>query len=350
MALHGPRSVVFSDIDGTLVHYLKHMKVSGSVVEVHPSNFSYVPGSSSAEAADGFQGQMAPLEPSSQPPSAEAADGFTGSETSYREETSGAVPLEALPPSSTGLVGYVPASLKDDVNALKDSCGARFVLVSGARWPTVRGRADALPRAEAYVSEGGGRIFYRNEDNEWTEDLQWRRVHGSDDEAQDPPVLREPLRQLAAQLREHGVTIDDKSYETMFRVPNGIDQWPVDLPPGVSVTTNLGHTDVSLETAGKGNATRYLMEQFGVPRSAACCLCDDDNDLPMMREVGIAFVVQCTSESVAALCRESASSSTNTSNDGGICCVAMPEGGPAGTVAAVASAKRWLASAAVGAS
>lgn len=64
-----------------------------------------------------------------------------------------------LPPSATGMRGVVSSktlSLTQDVR----NKGAKFVLVSGMRTSTFLNRLPFLPRADAYCTEGGGRIFY----------------------------------------------------------------------------------------------------------------------------------------------------------------------------------------------
>ena len=112
----------------------------------------------------------------------------------------------------------------------------------------------------------------------------------------------------------------------------------------MSRTTNLGHTDVCLSTAGKGNATRFIIERLGGSRESSCCLCDDDNDIVMMREVDTAFVVQATSESVARLCEAAAAAPDGVAD--GVRAVLMSEGGPAGTLEAVSRARAWVANSA----
>jgi hypothetical protein len=67
--------------------------------------------------------------------------------------------LLKLPPSTTGMRGIVSSktlSLTQDIRKK----GAKFVLVSGMRTSTFLNRVPFLPRADAYCTEAGGRIFY----------------------------------------------------------------------------------------------------------------------------------------------------------------------------------------------
>lgn len=97
-------SIVFSDLDGTLLHY--------------PSKI-----------------------PKSQP----------------------ANQLLKLPPSSTGMRGIISSKTLCMVQDIRRR-GIKFVLVSGMRTSTFLERLPYLPRADAYCTEDGGRIFYPVDD------------------------------------------------------------------------------------------------------------------------------------------------------------------------------------------
>jgi len=65
-----------------------------------------------------------------------------------------------LPPSSTGLQGIISSRTLALCRDLRQKYGVKVVLVSGARTSTLLTRLAFLPKADAYASEGGGRIFY----------------------------------------------------------------------------------------------------------------------------------------------------------------------------------------------
>ena len=66
-----------------------------------------------------------------------------------------------LPPSKTGQRGVISFKTLRLCQQLRNE-GVPFVLVTGARSTTLFQRLPYLPRADAYVSESGGRIFYPN--------------------------------------------------------------------------------------------------------------------------------------------------------------------------------------------
>ncbi len=69
------------------------------------------------------------------------------------------IDLLYLPPSKTGQRGVISSKTLQLCQKLRHR-GMPFVLVSGMRSTTLFQRLPYLPRADAYVSESGGRIFY----------------------------------------------------------------------------------------------------------------------------------------------------------------------------------------------
>ena len=67
--------------------------------------------------------------------------------------------LLALPPSTNGLQGYISLSTLKLMQTLRQE-GVIIVLISGARSSTFFQRLPWLPRADAYVCENGGRVFF----------------------------------------------------------------------------------------------------------------------------------------------------------------------------------------------
>jgi hypothetical protein len=67
--------------------------------------------------------------------------------------------LLKLPPSSTGMKGIISSKTLQHVQKIRNQ-GIKFVLVSGMRTSTFLTRLPYLPRADAYCTEAGGRIFY----------------------------------------------------------------------------------------------------------------------------------------------------------------------------------------------
>ena len=97
-----PVKIIFSDIDGSLIHYPK------------------------------------------QPPSEDDQDNR----------------IISLPPSATGMQGVISSKTLLLCRDLRDKKGVKLVLVTGARTSTLLNRLPYLPKADAYCTESGGRIFY----------------------------------------------------------------------------------------------------------------------------------------------------------------------------------------------
>ena len=67
-----------------------------------------------------------------------------------------------LPPSSTGMRGVISSKSLELCQKLRRHERVKLVLVSGMRTSTLINRLPFLPKADAYCSEAGGRIFYSN--------------------------------------------------------------------------------------------------------------------------------------------------------------------------------------------
>jgi hydroxymethylpyrimidine pyrophosphatase-like HAD family hydrolase len=78
-------------------------------------------------------------------------------ENNIYDDSSGQI-LE-LPPSATGMKGIISAKTLATCRDLRQK-GLKLVLISGMRTSTLLGRLPYLPRADAYCTEAGGRIFY----------------------------------------------------------------------------------------------------------------------------------------------------------------------------------------------
>lgn len=322
------KMVVFSDVDGTLVHYPTHlMKGSGG------------------------------------------ADGI---------DSVGNDDLIYLPPSKTGQRGVISSKTLRLCQQLRNG-GIPFVLVSGMRSTTLFQRLPYLPRADAYVSESGGRIFYPHsslndmvegmvdgllvnpkpyegcpssylEPFALVEDLNWRneisklQCAGSDGYSDlapragsdgystlTPPTpvehRRGKLWAHAQTLQKRGYFLDSNGYATAFRVNSKHQESELaanfddflqkcnnrdGIPDELDCSTNLGCVDFYPKMSGKKNVCDYLLRKFLSPsygesislKSNACCICDDDNDVKMALACRKAYLPSVTSESMRKLARE----------------------------------------------
>ena len=237
--------LVFSDIDGTCVHY--DLKASYSM-------------------SDTF----------------DDLTGFLGAEHAVFKDGRHAEVIR-LPTSSSGSTGAISLASLKLYAALRNQGRKRLVLISGCRMSTMMQRLPYLPKADAYVCESGGRIFYDAAEPHITacglvEDVEWRNSHQSLPPMQSGDICPRDypgsLWEFFRELSKKGIQIDSKNYTTAFRIKDERVS-PEDVPPSLACSTNLGHLDVYPKSSGKLNAAKYSMEKFGSPSdgSGAIFLC-----------------------------------------------------------------------------
>jgi hypothetical protein len=228
--------------------------------------------------------------------------------------------LLKLPPSSSGAVGVISFKTLQLYATLR-SMGIRLILISGGRLSTIMQRLPFLPNADAIICESGGRIFYPSSPTitathlptaaPWVEDLEWRRVHeeSTGPLGQDgiPPDQRQGTLwnyYLALSIgASDRVRLDSASYTTAFRIKGAEDALEAvrqSIPLGLSTSYNLGSADVYPCTSGKVNAGMYMLEKWGgITPNESAFLCDDDNDMELAALVGKVYVPCITADSVA---------------------------------------------------
>jgi len=220
-----------------------------------------------------------------------------------------------LPPSKTGTRGVISTRTLQLCSELR-SGGVPFILVSGMRTTTLFQRMPYLPRADAYVSESGGRIFYpcsisnnekdasglvegvaiqpisypniSPEDAEpfaLVEDLDWKQriskldAAGSDGFDNDLPTehRKGKLWEFASSLLQKGYVLDTSGYATSYRInrrhqsaqlaatfDDYLEQCSKKdgIPDGLDCSTNLGCVDVYPAMSGKKNCAEHLVQRF----------------------------------------------------------------------------------------
>lgn len=193
--------------------------------------------------------------------------------------------LVPLPPSSTGMVGYLH---NDTIGLLNKIASTKVVIcASGMRENTMRGRQPFLPNISYWVCENGGRIFATQPDGSLQELSAWTSyVHLEGERSGSITALNELKQQLerAAEATEkmelsgestghgdHGPTlprirVDAKGYYTMIRVhcndEEEMNRIVSLIPPNLRYTFNLGYLDIQLPTCGKLNAIRWLLDDI----------------------------------------------------------------------------------------
>ena len=212
--------------------------------------------------------------------------------------------LVQLPESSTGMAGIISAETLRLCQEVRRN-DVKLVLVSGMRTSTLLKRLPYLPRADVYCSEAGGRIFFAVKDYGQSdtlrvdpkpfygalprdlepffiaEDLEWRKKMERSDAAgvegflemelnltksETPVPISErdaALWQHARLLEDKGFVVDAKGYSTCFRVNrknqsnavafDALLEGKIPCPEGLKTSTNLGCVDFYPKGSGKKN-------------------------------------------------------------------------------------------------
>ena len=220
-----------------------------------------------------------------------------------------------LPASSTGMRGVISSKTLKLCQDLRRKQNTKLTLVSGMRTSTLLKRLPYLPKADAYASEAGGRIFYPvNDLNRYNgtvikpihfdgateeeispfglvEDLHWRQemsresaagndgyvgdvfdifvnslneVESSSSQIKDVSNRKGSLWGLANELQKEGFVLDTKGYSCCFRVnfkqQSGISEEKFhelslrDVTQyGLATSVNLGCIDFYPKMSGKKN-------------------------------------------------------------------------------------------------
>ena len=261
-----------------------------------------------------------------------------------------------LPPSSTGSRGVLSVETLRLCHRLRREGGVPVVLVSGMRATTLTGRLPYLPRADAYCCESGGRIFYprtQGEDGDGdgeeggtvavphpypgledgkpfrlVEDMEWRaRIQEIAGPFGSKPIGERDgkLWEFARELQKQGYKIDDRGYSAAFRVnrrhqsselAETFEDFIVrysrkeGVPKELDCSTNLGCVDFYPKMSGKKRCAEYLVGKIlGAGRDDAeasleangYCMCDDDNDVELALACREAYLPSLTSDSMKDL-------------------------------------------------
>lgn len=262
-----PLRAVFSDLDGTLVHFSKWFEEHGTrIVEMDEGrNYAVV------------------------------------------ENAAGERRACRLLPSSTMGPGLVSERSVELVAELRRE-GVLFVVVTAARKSTLLERLPLLPELDVAVAETGSRVYVQGElDAEWAAGLE--PVCGPIEREMEIAERPEPLWQLFRKLqRVEGLKVDGRSYYGCFRVDTlGSAEAEErllaflasgEVPAGIDWAMNLGKYDFFPAASGKGNVVAYLQRKFGFAPDECAALFDDDNDLPMAARCGQQLLPGITSKSI----------------------------------------------------
>lgn len=266
--------IVFSDLDGTLLHY--------------PSDF------------------LSFATVSSEDPSAHTATlTYTASGTTRECVTVG---------SLTGGLAYMSLRTTHLIVQLR-ALGVVFVIVTGARSSTYASRRASLPDADYEFCENGGRkIAGGVVDAAWTDKFvaEIGAVEERDAisvEGNDPGERAGTLWECYREFVGDGWAVDARYYSSSFRINveksgRSAEEFEAMVAKtrvaerGLVTSFNLGHADVYPKGSGKANAARHVLEVEKIAAEEAVALFDDDNDLELGALVGRSFIPGVTHPNV----------------------------------------------------
>lgn len=270
--MSSPVSVLFSDLDGTLVHYPKELESYATITVTSPATATITYNSS-------------------------------GETRTCKTLT-----------SKTGGDSYISDRTFQLIQELRD-LGVKFVIITGARSSTYIKRRPILPHADFEFFENGGRKLVNGElDAAWTNQFE-KQIGRIDEERKwlpNLPVIEQregTLWQLCQKLTTDGWKVDTREYLTNFRVDvaktnnktaedfKKIVEEEVQVR-GLATSFNLGKADFYPNGSGKANAARHVLQVLGLHREEAVAMFDDDNDIELGRLCGKSFLPGVTHESV----------------------------------------------------
>lgn len=267
-----PPKVLFSDIDGTLVHYADEITAYGSI---------------------------------------EPTEGDGEAVVKYK---TGEIRTLRMLPSSTAGMGYISCRTLELVARIREA-GIIFVLITGARASTYDKRRPVLPDADYEFYESGGRLLADGKVvPEWTSQPGMLKAIGRvpdeiNPELPPPHERSGTLWELYRQMEGDGWKIDARAYATQFRVQvDGVekeDSFLKEIVPNLKQmefqsSYNLGKADIYPIDSGKANAAMYIMKKHAIEPAYAVAMFDDDNDIQLGRLCGTAFVPGVTHPNVQA--------------------------------------------------
>lgn len=267
-----PLSVLFSDLDGTLVHYPKDLQQYATIEDHTP----------------------------------------TSATITYN--TTGEKRLCTTLLSKTGGPSYISNRTKDLIAQLR-SLGVIFVIITGARTSTYIKRRPYLPSADFEFYENGGRKLKNGVlDPSWTDRFVYQvgKVAERETLLPEPKALEEregSLWELCRRMTREGWKVDTRDYMTNFRVDVAKSEGKTEsdfqkiveeecAAKGLATSFNLGKADFYPAGSGKANAAKHVLEELGLEREEAAAMFDDDNDLELGRFCGRCFLPGVTHKSV----------------------------------------------------
>ncbi|EME31588.1 uncharacterized protein Gasu_12590 [Galdieria sulphuraria] len=222
--------IVFSDLDGTLVHYPQELKRYSQIEQLNDGKFV------------------------------------------VRYKDSGEERICLALPSTTRGYSLISLETCQRIEEIREK-GVYFVYISGARTVTFENRRSLLPIVDFEVFENGGVITQQGKvDQEWQQTIS--SFIGSNYSLRTPVEERQgSLWDAYRLLLQKGFKLDADGYLTQFRVkkPQGnteldkewsIMESEIQQKLNVKVVCNLNELDVIPSIAGKENAAKHILKKL----------------------------------------------------------------------------------------
>eukprot|EP00871_Galdieria_phlegrea_P003792 jgi/Galph1/4413/GphlegSOOS_G3121.1 len=270
--------VIFSDLDGTLLHYPEHLE---RFIETLWFQNDYLNRFSTVVPVDETRAVV-------------------------RYKDSGEERVCVPVPSSTRGSAYISMRTFELINHIREK-GIIFVYVTGARSTTFESRRHLLPQVDFEVCESGGRITRQGKEVDWNSYIM-QQINLDCSEPANQNLI--PLWETYRLLQGEGFHVDARGYLTQFRLdlsnadPSLIKLWKEKYEPSMKarnlqVVYNLNKIDILPSISGKKNAAKYILDKLRIEPSAATCLMDDENDLDLAKYCGQVIVIGISHPRVA---------------------------------------------------
>lgn len=266
--------VLFSDLDGTLVHYPKELLEYAEIV-------------SEDEAAK---------------------------TATIRYKGTGEVRDCVMLSSKTGGRSFLSIKTKTLIQKLRDM-GVVFVIITGARTSTYISRQPLLPDADFEFFENGGRKLHNGKlDPIWTDGFV-NQVGPIADRSSLLPELPPAARREGTLWSLHNIMVADgwkvdaRDYTVNVRVDvkksEGKSESDFEAlidrevaKRGLATSYNLGKADFYPAGSGKANAARHVLDLLNIKAENAVAMFDDDNDVELGALCGRSYLPGVTHPSV----------------------------------------------------
>jgi HAD superfamily hydrolase (TIGR01484 family) len=223
-----------------------------------------------------------------------------------------------------GVVRYISRRTQQLIRLIQDE-GHLFVCITGRRQSSFAAVASFIPHDFSLCENGGVVLCKTKHTGDNLDDGQHKRGEVDRLGKQWEKHLEQSVSALweyEDQLRSEGYSTDSKGMRAKFRVFVGSD--PKDAGTmteeqkraleikirdeaaerGLESVRMIDFLDVMPSAGGKANALAFVMHRLGIPADRAICLGDDMNDLSMLTAARWAACPGNAREQVKSVCQE----------------------------------------------